>query len=214
MTPIIVEVEQRSPAWYQARLGRLTGSRAADMLATVKNGEAARRRDLRMQLVCERLTGVPQEDGYVNAVMQRGIDLEPAAFAAYEALTGHVARRTGFLQHPELMAGCSVDGDVDDFTGIVELKCPKSATHLRYLRDGSVPSDYLPQITHNLWISGAQWCDFVSFDDRFPPDLQTFRVRVPRDERLIAAYEAEVRKFLAEIDAEIAALTARGGETV
>lgn len=204
---IICEAEQRSPEWFAARLGRLTGSRAADMLATIKNGEAAARRDYRAQLVVERLTGQPQEDGYVNAVMQRGIDLEPTAFAAYEAATGHLTRRTGFLAHTALMVGCSLDGDVDDFAGIVELKCPKSATHLKYLRSGGLPADHKPQILHNLWVTGAQWADFVSFDDRFPPPLQLFRVRVERTPALeieIAAYATCAEKFLAEVDREYA----------
>src|SRR3990167_2803864 len=98
----IVTAEQRSPAWRAARLGRLTGSRAADMLAQIKSGEAAGRRDYRLQLVCERLTGESQEDSYVSKEMQRGIDLEASAFAAYEAATGELARKTGFLGHPEL----------------------------------------------------------------------------------------------------------------
>jgi hypothetical protein len=176
------------------------------MLATIKSGEAAARRDLRMQLVCERLTGQPQEDGFVNAAMQRGIDLEPLAFAAYEAQTGAVAVRSGFLSHVSLMAGCSLDGHVGNFDGIVELKCPKSSTHLRYLREGGIPKDYLPQIIHNLWISGAQWCDFLSFDDRFPVDLQVFYVRVERDEKAIAEYEARALSFLAEVDTEVSSL--------
>lgn len=208
----IVNADQRSPEWFQARAGRLTGSRAADMLATIKSGEAAARRDLRMQLVCERLTGQPQEDGFVNAAMQRGIDLEPLAFAAYEAQTGAVAVRSGFLSHVSLMAGCSLDGHVGNFDGIVELKCPKSATHLKYLRDGGVPKDYLPQITHNLWITGAQWCDFLSFDDRFPAELQVFYVRVERDEQAIAEYEAKALAFLAEVETEVSSI--RGWKVV
>jgi hypothetical protein len=199
----ICEAEQRSPEWFLARVGRLTGSCASDMLATIKSGEAAARRDLRARLVVERLTGQPQEDGYTNAVMQRGIDLEPAAFAAYEAHTGRMARRTGFLTHDSLMAGCSLDGDVDNFAGIVEMKCPKSATHLGYLRSGVVPANHLPQILHNLWISGAQWCDFVSFDDRFPEGLQFFCVRVPRVEIDVLAYAKCAEKFLAEVNEEL-----------
>ena len=205
----IIEAEQRSLDWFAARVGRLTGSRAGDMLATIKSGEAAARRDLRAQLVVERLTGQSQEDGYINAVMQRGIDLEPDAFAAYEAHSGHLVRRTGFLSHPTLMVGCSLDGDVDDFAGIVEVKCPKSATHLEYLKSGRVvPSRHVPQITHNLWITGAQWCDFVSYDDRFPPELQLWVVRVPRDEAAIKSYELAVSLFLSEVDREVA--TVRG----
>lgn len=202
----VINADQRSPEWFAARAGRLTGSRAADMLATIKSGEAAARRDYRMQLVTERLTGQPQEDGFVNAAMQRGIDLEPMAFAAYEAVTGNVAVRTGFLSHATHLAGCSLDGHVDAFKGIVELKCPKSATHLKYLRDGGVPKDYLPQITHNLWISGAEWCDFLSYDDRFPSELQVFYVRVAAADLDMPAYEAAALKFLAEVDTETHAL--------
>ncbi len=204
----VVEAEQRSPAWFAARAGRLTGSRASDMLATIKTGEAAARRDLRTQLVVERLTGQPQEDSFINAAMQWGIDHEADAFAAYEAQSGNLARRTGFLAHTALMVGCSLDGDVDDFAGIVEIKCPKSATHYGYLKAGEVPAAHKPQILHNLWVTGAQWCDFISFDPRFPEGHQLFVCRVPRAELDILAYEKTVEKFLAEIDAECAAMTA------
>lgn len=202
----VIDAEQRSPAWFTARLGRLTGSRAADMLATIKSGEAAARRDLRTQLVCERLTKTLQEDAFINAAMQRGIDLEPAAFAAYESLTGQMAQRSGFLAHTTHQMGCSLDGHVGAFEGILEVKCPKSATHLRYLRGGSVPSDYLPQITHNLLVSGAGWCDFLSFDDRFPAHLQTFLARVARADVDLAGYEQKALAFLAEVDREVAAV--------
>lgn len=203
---IEVNAEQRTPEWLAARVGRLTGSRAADMLATIKTGEAAARRDLRAQLVVERLTGVQQEDGFVNAAMQWGTDCEPLAFAAYEALSGQMVQRSGFLAHTELLAGCSLDGHVGDYEGIVELKCPKSATHLRYLKSGELPAEHRPQVLHNLWLTGAQWCDFLSFDPRFPAPLQTMLVRVPRVEIEILAYEKAALKFLAEIDADVASL--------
>lgn len=200
----ICTAEQRSPDWFRARLGRLTGSCASDMLATVKTAgaEAAARRDLRMRLVLERLTGESQEDGYVNATMQWGIDKEAEAFDAYEAYSGNLTRRTGFLTHRDLMVGCSLDGDVENFAGIVELKCPKSATHYGYLKAGSVPASHLPQIQHNLWITGAQWCDFASYDPRFPEHLRLFVCRVPRVEIDILAYEKVALKFLAEVEAE------------
>jgi hypothetical protein len=204
----IIDAEQRSPEWFLARLGRLTGSRAGDMLATIKSGEAAARRDLRTQLVCERLTGVLQEDPYVNGAMQRGIDCEPLALAAYESLTGQMAVRTGFLSSNLALVGCSLDGHIGSFAGILELKCPKSATHLKYLRGKVVPADHLPQIVHNLWVSGASYCDFLSFDDRFPPGLQTFLVRVERNERDIAAYALAAGLFLGEVDAELQAVEA------
>ncbi len=202
----VLDAPQRSAEWFQARAGRLTGSAAADMLATIKTGEAAARRDLRLRLVTERLTGQPQEDGFVNAAMQRGIDCEPLAFAAYEALTGQMVERSGFLSHTELLAGCSLDGHIGDFAGIIELKCPKSSTHLGYLKAGKVPSAYLPQITHNLWVTGAEWCDFLSWDDRFPADLQTFLVRVKRTDVDVKAYELALRLFLGEVEKELDAV--------
>ena len=195
----VLDFEQRSAAWFQARLGRLTGSRAADMLARIKTGESAARRDYRLQLVCERLTGVSQEDAFISKEMQRGIDLEPAAVGAYEAATGVIVQRSGFLVMDNAMVGCSLDGHVGKFRGIVELKCPKSATHLRYLRGKVLPSDYVAQVTHNLWVSGADWCDFASYDDRFPVHLQLFRVRVKREQMDLVAYETLALTFLAEV---------------
>lgn len=202
----IVTADQRSPAWFQARLGRLTGSRAADMLATVQKGEAAARRDLRLQLALERLTGTVQEDGFVNDAMRRGIECEPLAFAAYESLTGNVVDRSGFLAHNSLAVGCSLDGHIGDFAGILEVKCPKSATHLKYLKAKTVPAEYLPQITHNLWVSGAAWCDFLSFDDRFPPPLQTCLIRAERNDQEIASYALAAALFLSEVEAEVEAV--------
>ena len=201
----IVDVPQRSPSWFAARLGRLTASRASDMLATIRSGEAASRKNLRVQLVCERLTGQPQEEPFVNAAMQRGIDCEPQAFAAYEAVTGNVARQVGFIQHDALLVGCSPDGLVGD-DGVLELKCPNSATHLEYLKSGTVPDKYLPQLLHTLWVTGRAYCDFVSFDDRFPSSLQVFHIRMDRDEAAIATYEKAARAFLSEVDAEVLSL--------
>ena len=197
----INEAEQGSPEWLQDRAGKATGSRAKDILAFIKSGEAAARRDYRMQLVCERLTGMQQENGYINAEMQRGIDLEPAARAAYEALTGNMVRQTGFLSHNEIMAGCSLDGDVDNFAGIFEAKCPKSATHLGYLRTQDI-SQYYPQLRHNLWLTGAEWCDFLSYDDRFPEELQVFHKRIYAKELDIPSYEKALLEFLKEVDEE------------
>lgn len=212
----IVTAEQRSEEWFAARVGRLTGSSASDMLDVLKDGKTPgyKRKDLFARLVCERLTGLSQEDSYVNAVMQWGIDHEDDAFDAYQVETGNLVRRTGFLAHTELPVGCSLDGDVDDFAGIVELKCPKSSTHLSYWRAGNVPDNHRPQILHNLWISGAAWCDFVSFDPRFPPHRQLFIQRVPRVEIEVLAYSKVALRFLDEIEAEVSALAAQPAEVV
>lgn len=212
MTPIVHDCLQRSPEWYQLRAGKLTGSRAADMLAEIKKGEAAARRDLRVQLACERLTGASQDNGYVSTEMLRGMEMEPHAIAAYEADTGAIVRSVGFLEHPELPAGCSPDGLIGD-DGLLELKCPKSATHFSYLRSRKVPTEYLRQITHHLWISGRQWADFVSYDDRFPAALQVLIVRVTRTDVDVTAYELAARLFLSEVEKEVEAVRSLAGVT-
>jgi hypothetical protein len=203
----VINAEQRSPEWFAARCGLLTGSCVADVFAKIKTGEAAARRDLRMRLVVERLTGQPQEDGYVSKDMQRGTDLEPDAFAAYEAETGIVASRVGFLKHTTLAVGCSPDGVIDDFRGVLEVKCPRSANHLKYLR--MVPqlyADYQYQVMHALFVTGAEYVDLASFDPRFPPDLRLAQVRIPRATVDLQAYELAIRLFLDEVDAELAAV--------
>lgn len=206
---VVSEAEQRSADWFAARLGRLTGSRAGDMLATIKSGEAAKRRDYRTQLVLERLTGRMQEDGFVSPEMIRGVEMEPSALTAYMAKSGQHVTRTGFLQHTEHMAGCSLDGHIGDFDGIIEIKCPKSATHLRYVREPwEGLNDHKPQILHNLWITGARWCDFVSFDDRFPARYALVVIRYERAPIDILAYEKCALKFLAEVDDEMKGLAA------
>lgn len=203
---IVVPCDQRSHAWRLHRVGRATGSKASAILATVKSGEAAARRDYRLQLVCERLTGQPQDSDYINDDMQRGIDLEPAAFAAYEALTGLIPSRVGFVMHDTLWAGASPDGLLDGGAGILELKVPRSATHLRYLRDGGLPKEHEPQILHNLLVTGARYADFLSFDPRFPPDLQTFYVRVEPTADALDDYRRKLTAFLEEVELDLAAL--------
>lgn len=204
----IIEAEQRSEAWFAARAGRATGSKAHCILAIGRAGaEAITKRDYRLQLACERLTGKPAEGGYVNFEMQRGIDLEPAALGAYEAATGEMVRQTGFLASDDLQVGCSLDGDIEDFKGILELKAPKTNTHIGYWRDRSTfLNDYMPQVLHNLWVSGAGWCDLVSYDDRLPAKLQLLRVRVERDQAEIDKYAKAVERFLAEVNLEVRAI--------
>lgn len=205
----VIEAEQRSAPWFAARAGRLTGSVASDIVAFNKdNSEKAARRDLRTRLALERLTGHPLEDDYQNADMKRGIELEPAALGAYEVETGNLVTPTGFLSHDELMMGCSLDGHVGDYEGIVELKCPRSANHLKYLRGGVLPAEHRYQIVHNMLITGAQWADFCSYAPDFPEPLRLFRVRVERDEKEIASYLLLARMFLAEVEKEHAEIQA------
>lgn len=191
---------QGSPEWLAARAGRATGSRANDIVAKIKSGEAASRRDYRMELMIERLTGLPTPQGYYGPEMQWGNEQEPFARMAYEEATGNIVEESGFLSADNLMVGVSLDGSINKFEGITEFKCPKTATHVAYLKANVVPSTYIPQMTHELWVTDAQWCDFVSFDPRLPKHLQLFIIRLHRKDVDIAAYEREVLMFLAELN--------------
>lgn len=198
-------IEQRTAAWHQLRAGKLTGSCAKDMLAKIKSGEAAGRRNLKFKLVAERLTGTPQANTYVNAAMQWGTDHEAEALATYEAATGAMVQAVGFCEHDTLPLGTSPDGLVGD-DGIVSIKCPETATHLGYLRAGAEPSEHTAQNTHELYLTGRAWIDFVSYDPRLPEDLRLFVIRVTRTPAQLTAYGEEVETFLSEIDREIEAL--------
>lgn len=201
---------QGTDEWKRDRAGRATGSRAAAILATIKSGEAAERRNYRAQLVVERLTGEPCENGYVSKEMQWGTDNEPFARMRYEQETGAVVREAGFAYLPDIMTGCSVDGfiDEDGELGLLECKCPLTATHIGYLLANRLPPAYEPQITHNMWVTNATFADFVSFDPRLPDYLQLFRVRVTRDEAAIQKHAEAVLRFLKEVDDEVRKLQA------
>lgn len=199
----VIDAPQRSPEWYAARAGRLTGSMAHVILMSgKKKGEESKtRRDYRLQLVSERIAGSGQERMFWTADMQRGVDLEPVAFGMYEALTGNMVQKSGFLQHKTLMAGCSLDGHIGEFDGIIELKCPKMATHLEYIAypDGLL-NDYQVQARHNLWVTGAAFCDLVSFDNRLPSNKQLVRTRLERYDARLPEYESAALQFLGEVE--------------
>lgn len=198
-------IEQRSPEWLSLRAGRLCGSKAADMLATIKTGEAAARRNLRLQLILERVTGRPQERAYQSQAMQDGVEREADAVALYDAASGLCARPTGFVALNDIMAGCSPDGVIGDFEGLLEVKCPIAATHWEFLKTGIVPDEYVKQITHNLWVTGAHWCDYLSYQPDFPEGKRTKLSRVKRELVDVAGYEKAALKFLAEVDFEVLA---------
>lgn len=206
---------QGTPEWKQERAGKATGSRASDIGARLKSGvEAAVRRDYRVQLVVERLTQAPAEEGFVSKEMQRGTEQEPFARMSYEMATGEVVEEAGFAYLPNLAVGCSVDGFMQGRRGLLECKCPKTATHVAYLLAKRLPPEYEDQIVHNLWVTGCEYADFVSFDDRLPEELQLFHVRVMRDEAKIKTHEAEVLKFLGEVDALERELRATGNRQI
>jgi putative phage-type endonuclease len=207
----LVSVPQGSPAWLEARAGKVTASRIADVLARVKTGEAAGRRDYRAQLVAEILTGRPQESGFTNDAMRWGTEQEPYARAAYECHAGVLVDQVGMALHPSIERGAASPDGLVDPDGLVEIKCPNTATHLDYLLDGTVPAKYQPQMLWQMACTGRDWCDFVSFDPRLPEDLQLFVVRFQRDQARIDAMEAEVRAFISEAEETVSRLRAIKG---
>ena len=191
--------EQRTDEWHQQRLGKVTASRIADVIAKTKSGPAASRKNYLAELVAERLTGQPT-NGYVNAAMQHGIDTEPQARAAYAFYGDKEVAECGFVDHPVLpMTGASPDGLVGD-DGLVEIKCPTTATHLDFLFSHKIPDKYAVQMLWQMECTGRAWCDFATFDPRMPANLQLWVKRVERDDTRLGELRQSVSDFLREVD--------------
>jgi hypothetical protein len=195
-------MQQQSPEWFAARCGKVTASRVADIIAKTKTGYSASRENYLAQLVCERMTQKPAES-YSNAAMQWGTDQEPFARAAYEANKDVLVEEVGFVVHPTIEgAGASPDGLVGVF-GLVEIKCPNTATHIQTLLDQKVPEKYNTQMQWQMACTGRHWCDFVSFDPRMAEGLQLFIKRVEYDPIYVAHLEKEVINFLMDVEDKI-----------
>ena len=191
---------QGSEAWFKSRLGSVTASRMSDVLAKGKSGEAVTRAKYRMQLVAERITG-QVADSFNNAAMQWGTDHEPLARIRYEADTGYFVDEAEFCFHPTIKwLGASPDGIISGVNALIEIKCPNTQTHLGYRLDNKPPAAYINQMQCQMWVTGATYCDFVSYDPRVPEHLQLFISRLRRDDELIAKMEIETIKFLSEVD--------------
>jgi putative phage-type endonuclease len=198
-------MEQRSDEWFAARLGKVTASRVSDVVARTKSGYSTSRANYMAELVCERLTG-KQGDSFSNAAMVWGTNTEPMARAAYEALEGILVEELGFVSHPTIeMAGASPDGLVGD-DGLVEIKCPNTATHIETLLGAEIPSKYVNQMQWQMACTGRKWCDFVSYDPRMPEDMQLFVKRLERSDDTITELEREIEKFLSELEDKIVSL--------
>lgn len=202
------DMEQRTDAWREIRRGKVTASAIEDVMSSLKSGgEPAGRRNYRAQLVVEIMTGTVAES-YTNGAMQWGIDNEDAARDAYAFQSGIEVEQVGFIDHPTVpMSGCSPDGLIGD-DGMVEIKCPNTATHIDYLLDGVVPAAYVKQMQWQMACSGRKWNDFVSYDPRMPVELQLFVCRLERDDAMIEKMEDAVRAFRSEVDAMVAKLEA------
>lgn len=195
-------IEQGTPEWHDARRGKVTASRIADVTARTKSGHSASRATYMGQLIAERLTGTTA-DGFFNSAMQWGTDTEPAARAAYTFFSGMAVEETGFIGHPKIaMSGASPDGLVGG-DGLIEIKCPNTATHIATLLGGSVPGKYEQQMQWQMACTGRQWCDFVSYDPRMPETMALWIKRIERDNVLIASIQTDVIMFLDELDHKV-----------
>ena len=195
-------IEQGSDAWFSQRLGKLTASRMADVLATTKSGPSASRKNYLAQLVAERLTGARQES-FTNAAIEWGVDNEPLARAEYEILTDCSVEQVAFIDHPYIeWCGASPDGIVSS-SGLIEIKCPNTATHIEYLLGQKPPAKYVPQMLLQLACTRRQWCDFASYDPRMPVEHRLFVVRFEPKPEEIKVVEDAAREFLAEVQSTI-----------
>jgi putative phage-type endonuclease len=203
-----MSADQRSPEWFSQRAGKVTASCIYKVMARTKSGPGADRANYHAQLVAERLTGVTAES-FSNAAMQWGTDCEEQARAMYALETGESVVEEGFVPHPAIeWSGASPDGMVGS-TGLVEIKCPNTATHIATLRGAEIDRKYLYQMQWQMACCQREWCDFASFDPRLPLEMQIHIRRVERDDALIAELEAEVTKFLGEVADAVADLETR-----
>ena len=175
------EIEQRTDAWFTARLGKVTASKISDVMAKTKSGYSASRQNYMTQLICERLTQSPTET-YSNAAMQRGTELEP------------IARETYILNQFDVTV-------TDD--GLIGIKCPNTWTHLEFMQSLKPKREYILQMQWQMICTDRKWCDFVSYDDRLPENLSYKCVRIYHDDVLAKEIETEVIKFLKELDDRI-----------
>jgi putative phage-type endonuclease len=195
-------IEQGTPEWHQLRSGKVTASRVADILAQTRTGPSASRQNYLIELALQRSTGTI-EPSYTNAAMEWGTQTEPQARVAYEVETGNFVDQVAFIDHPTIAwFGCSPDGLIGD-DGLIEIKCPNSATHWEYFKAKKPPQKYVTQMQTQLCVTGRKWCDFVSFDPRMPSRSQLLIVRVERDEAFIAEIEEKVKQFLNEVENEV-----------
>jgi len=202
-------IAQGTQEWFAQRLGHVTASRMSDVLAKGKSGEAVTRQKYRMQIIAERVSGRVAES-FTSAAMEWGTEHEPLARIRYEADTGYFVDEAEFCFHPTIKwLGASPDGVISGVNALIEIKCPNTQTHLGYRLDNKPPAAYVNQMQTQMWVTGATYCDFVSYDPRVPEHLQLFISRLQRDNDLIAKMEIETIKFLSEVEEAINQLEKR-----
>lgn len=195
----LASIDQGTDDWHTARLGKVTASRLGDLMAKTKSGYSTSRRNYLMELLCQRLTG-EREETYTSSEMQWGIDNEPLARTCYEVDKDILVEEVGLFDHPEIDGfAASPDGLVGE-DGLIEIKCPKTKTHIDFIQTLKIDPKYQKQMTAQMLCTGRNWCDFVSFDPRLPENLQFVCVRYNLDEELASEIVGEVTEFLSELD--------------
>lgn len=202
---IYKDLEQGSPEWFAARCGIPTGSTFADVLAKIKSGESASRRNLRVKLALEMVTGKPAEQLFQTQAMKDGTEREPIARSLLEFSRGIEVEQVGFIRHDTIACGVSPDGLIGK-NGMAEFKCPQPATHLEYLRSEGMPANYVAQVQGQMWIAERDWCLFCSYHPDFPENARLMVRKVYRDEAFIKNLEVEIVKFNEEVLIECEAI--------
>lgn len=200
----IVDCIQGSPEWYEARLGRITSSRVADMMARTKAGWGAEHYRYEAELIVERQTS-QRKVGFKSAAMQWGTDTQPQAQSAYEVRTDNEVTTVGFVVHDVYLFGASPDGLIRE-DGLAEFKCPETHTHIETLLEEKIPGKYQWQMQWQMYLTKRRWCDYVSFDPRMKPAKRLFVKRVWRDETKISELERTALDLLASVERKLIAL--------
>ena len=200
-TPLWMTGDQQSPQWLKERCGCLTASRMADAVAFLKGGkESEARRKYKIELVAERMTDLMIER-YVNDAMQWGIEQEAFAKDRYEEVTGALIQKCGFALHGDItLFGASPDGLVGE-DGLIEIKCPTTATFVEWMSNGVVPEQHKPQMLAQLAVTGRKYVDFFAYDPRIKVrEYQSFLRRFEPPEEEIVKVEEAAKQFLAEVE--------------
>lgn len=207
------QIQQGTPEWFAARAGKVTASRISDVMAQGKGtAEATTRRNYRQQLVLERLTGRSQERDFTSRAMEEGKEREAQARAIFQLETGLAVEEVAIVTHPSIvMAAASPDGIITSKKQGYESKCPQPNAHLENLKGAEIERDYMRQMQWGMACTGFDAWHFVSFNPDFPEQMQMHHRIVPRDGLMIVEIEQAVRKFLAEVDAEVEALKSQFG---
>jgi len=196
MDRLFHNVVQGSDLWFQLRLGQITSSNFACIMANYGKAFGEPAKKYAMRVAIESITGKRLET-YSNGFMERGIELEPFARDKYEETTGKIVNPGGFMEYGRF--GDSIDGLIDDKGGI-EIKSVLYNTHFKRLLEGGIDNAYKWQVQGHIWIHDLDYCDWVSFCPEFPKSKSLYIFRVERNDSMISQMEERLEKFVKLVD--------------